>query len=212
LKNSAWLWEIGSRREVARLAEKSGVESVSFSPNGRLLATGSESSDDAGTRLWEVPGGRQVANFPSNTATVFQIVFSPDGKHLADSTARVLDAGSGVEIAQLYHEGIVYGVAFSPDGRFLATAGRDGAARIWELATGQELERLVLGAEVSHVAFSPDGKYLATSSDDTARLWLWRRDDLLAEACARLTRNLSQDEWRQFLGAEPYRKTCPELP
>ena len=62
-------------------------------------------------------------------------------------------------------------------------------------------------------AFSPDGKLLATASreDRTARLWLWQPKDLIAEACARLTRNLTQEEWRQYLGAEPYRETCANL-
>jgi hypothetical protein len=38
---------------------------------------------------------------------------------------------------------------------------------------------------------------------------LWRAEDLIAEACARLDRNLTDAEWRQYLSDEPYRKTCP---
>jgi len=43
-------------------------------------------------------------------------------------------------------------------------------------------------------------------------VWLWKTDDLQAETCKRLTRNLTEDEWRQYLGDEPYRKTCQNLP
>jgi len=43
-------------------------------------------------------------------------------------------------------------------------------------------------------------------------VWLWRPEDLIAEACARLTCNLTREEWRQYIGDEPYRPTCPELP
>jgi hypothetical protein len=32
---------------------------------------------------------------------------------------------------------------------------------------------------------------------------------MIAEACDRLGRNLNREEWRQYLGNEPYRKTCP---
>jgi len=45
-----------------------------------------------------------------------------------------------------------------------------------------------------------------------ARVWLWRPEDLIAEACARLPRNLTREEWQQYIGDEPYRPTCPNLP
>jgi len=43
------------------------------------------------------------------------------------------------------------------------------------------------------LAFSPDKQYL------------------IAQACQRLSRNLTETEWQQYLGDEPYRKTCPNL-
>jgi hypothetical protein len=39
-----------------------------------------------------------------------------------------------------------------------------------------------------------------------------RSGDLIELACSRLTRNLTRAEWQQYLGQEPYRATCPNLP
>jgi WD40 repeat protein len=66
---------------------------------------------------------------------------------------------------------------------------------------------------VSAVAFSPDGHWLVHGGGDRlAQVWLSQPKDLIDEACARLTRNLTRSEWQQYLGDEPYRPTCPNLP
>ncbi len=81
------------------------------------------------------------------------------------------------------------------------------------MTTGEQMARMNHENWVHSVAFSLDGKYLATaSSDKTARVWLLRPEDLMGEAGSRLTRNLTYQEWQQYLPDEPYRKTCPNLP
>jgi tetratricopeptide (TPR) repeat protein len=126
---------------------------------------------------------------------------------------------SGKELARLPHENTVYHLAFSPDGKLLATASgnslnpNDNTARLWDVASGKELARLPHENTVYHLAFSPNGKLLATASGDkTARLWVWQPEDMITATCAGLNRNLTRAEWRQYLGDEPYRKTCTDLP
>jgi len=66
---------------------------------------------------------------------------------------------------------------------------------------------------VNSVAFSPDGKYMVTSGGAVIRVWIWRPDDLIAEACSCATRNLTRAEWNQYIGdALPYQAVCPNLP
>jgi WD40 repeat protein len=197
-------------RELYRLNYKAKVNAVAFSPDDEVLATGSE---DHTARFWD----RQfweLARIYHNSG-VSSVAFSPDGQILAtasaDHTACLWDR-QGLELARLNHEGKVNDIAFSPDGQFLVTASEDKTARLWD-QQGRELARLNHEDAVRSVAFSRDGQLLATASGDkTARLWLWRPEDLIAEVCRWLPRNLTKEEWPQYLGDEPYRPTCPELP
>jgi WD40 repeat protein len=103
--------------------------------------------------------------------------------------------------------------AFSADSAYLITGSQDGTSRIWTVPGGQEVARLNNPDNNVEVLFSPGGKYaISASQSHIARVWFLLIDDPLAEACRRIDRNLSVEDWRQYVGDEPYRKTCPERP
>ena len=109
------------------------------------------------------------------------VAFPPDGKRVVtgspDGTAKIWDAGTGLEIMTLevlsWGLHAVHSVAFSPDGKRVATGSIDNTAKIWDTATGQEIRTLKGHSEtVNSVTFSPDGKRVATVSyDGIAIIW-----------------------------------------
>jgi serine/threonine protein kinase len=202
------------------------VGAVVFSPNGQLLATG---SDDGTARLWDTTG-RGTIDRPLATLTghsgrpVGVVVFSPNGQLLAtgsgDGTARLWDTtGRGTvdrPLATLTgHTDWVGAVVFSPNGQLLATGSIDGTARLWD-TTGRGTVDRPLATLTGHtnwvdaVAFSPNRQLLATSSrDNTARLWNVDAGSLVTTACATPTNNeLTATEWHHVLPDTPYHPPC----
>jgi WD40 repeat protein len=163
------------------------IYSVSFSPDGRLLAAGNHSLE---TLIWNVDAGQgaplRIHVNKGMAQAIFSPIFSPKGATLAigDQGVKLVDATTGKVVRQL--EKSLYGIsclAFSPDGRLLAagtapsftTIAGDfpGVAKVWNVETGQEALTLKGNAKgVLSVAFSSDGKMLATGSrEKIVKIW-----------------------------------------
>ena len=189
---STRLWNMATRELVATLtADWNFVNSVAFSPDGKLLASAiSELKDNwvvNGTiQLWDMATQQNVATLIGHTHYIRSVAFSPDGKLLAsgswDDTIKLWDITTKQNIATLKADAIgVDAIAFSPDGKLLASAVTDGKngrvvggrVQLWDVATQQNI---VTFGGLEHgaysVAFSPDGKLLASGDGDgTIKLW-----------------------------------------
>ena len=149
------------------------VSSVSFSPDGTTLVSG---SDDGRIKLWDVAAGQGIATLSGHRSSVSSVSFSPDGTTLAsgagDRTVKLWNVAAREHIATLWHRDGVHSVSFSPDGTMLASGAGDSTVRLWEVATGENIATLMHPYSVFSVAFSPDGTMLASgSSYSTVKLW-----------------------------------------
>ena len=153
----------------------SDVNSVAFSGDGKLLASG---SDDNTIKLWNVANQQEIRTLKGHSTWVWAVAFSPDGKTLAsgsaDKTIKLWNLETGEEIGTLKgHSDGVSSITFSPDGKTLASGSLDKTIKLWNLETGQEIGTFKGHSNaVASVAFSHDGATLASGSwDKTIKLW-----------------------------------------
>lgn len=152
-------WQIGAAFDD----HVSDVHTVAFSPDGRMLATGSK---DRTTKIWDIAGGSLKATIKGHEGEIFSVAFSPDGKTLAtasnDFTARLWDISIASELTRIKDKGRIYTHAFLPDGKTIAS-GLFGnlIANIWDVGSGRRLEKIEGTKGALSVAFSADGKSLA---------------------------------------------------
>jgi dipeptidyl aminopeptidase/acylaminoacyl peptidase len=110
------------------------IESVTFSPDGKRLASASQ---DKTVKLWNLGTGEEIYTLEGHTDAVNSVAFSPDGKRVVsgsrDHTIRVWDTATAQEVLSLVgHRGSVRSVVFSLDGKRIASASEDRTVRVWD--------------------------------------------------------------------------------
>ncbi len=157
------------------------VDALAFSADGTRLATASW----PGTiRLWDVPGRRLLAGFPSGLESGIggvSLAFSPDGRRLVVGGPNASMAVGGVGIRlwdiandhprpgpHLGHDRGVIDIAISDDGRYLVGGSQTGLFA-WDLqATSSPPVPLLEGVNVTGLALHrPSGLLYATDLQGT---------------------------------------------
>ena len=176
--NEVHVYHLPSARLVARLggagAHRDLVQSLAFSPDGSMLASGGYRE----VKLWRRP--RDARKFSITSAVqgpVTGVDVSPDGATLAtggaDGAIRLWSATDGRPVRELKgHTAPVNAVRFSPDGTKLASVSADKTVRMWTVADGTTFAQGPCPVECTSVVWVAVGKKLVTAgADSVVRVW-----------------------------------------
>jgi WD40 repeat protein len=185
-----------------------------------LLAAGGHIEDI------EVPGTSQPKPAPppfQPHGVLTAMACGPDGSRVAlaeaDQTSdeeydsarslpklRVLSFPSGRELASFDLTAPALRINFSGDGNYLTVLTRD-LASLWDLRDKRELARDSLHDLALASDLTPQGQF-AIITQHGVTFFPWRPADLIREACSRAGGDLTPQEWKEYMGNEPYLNLC----
>ena len=160
--------------------EGRNVNSVVFSPNGNMIASG---SGNGTIRLWNAHTGEFIKYLEGHTKSVNSVVFSPNGNTListGEDGVCLWDVNTGEYIDEWQIPAV--SAAFSPDGKTCAIASEMGIfvrsahtlQFVESLTRNRGLEdefRGIYIGSIESVTFSPDGNTIVSCSGNNIHLW-----------------------------------------
>ncbi|KAI3050637.1 hypothetical protein CBS147353_11640 [Aspergillus niger] len=172
------LWLPLSGKSFKNLLSHSGnVQCLAFSPDGRFLASATESHKDA-VEIWDAGNGHVLRVLEQEGGPGLQVTFSSDGDMLACKLGGSVTFwcpinGTIIKVLHVPDSSNIRHMAFSPTGCVLACSyvGPSGMVRLWNYRTGEVLHTLHTPSQLFGMAFSPTGELLVIGSHDHAVMW-----------------------------------------
>ncbi|MCG9126870.1 PD40 domain-containing protein [Candidatus Poribacteria bacterium] len=160
-----WIYDAYTGDELSLLSDEGlNTRSISFSPDGSMLAYGSY---DKYIRIYDTTNWEIIKRFQTGNVNVSTVIFNPAGTILvsanSDNTATLWDVKSGTPLNTIEgHTRTISSMAFSPDGQTFVTGSWDQSIRLWDVKTGIQKNTYTKHTDgISSIIFFPDGRTFA---------------------------------------------------
>jgi len=197
------------------------LKAIDIHPNGKMLAGASWTGQVV---LINLQTNAITILVDDNSLRVLSVHFSSSGKYLAYGVEDVPNVRGLVKLYDFAtkqtrqftgHRAGVYDVEFSQDEKLLASAGLDKRLQLYVLENPDDLPVVMDNNNgfVWDITFAKGADYLiAACSESEIRVWPTDPAVLAEKICPQLTRNMSQDEWKKYVGNKiDYENTCVRL-
>lgn len=207
-------WNLLTNEETLIYENAAGISDIDVDPNGSgvIIATNSNAV------IFHNIKTKNSFTLFQHSIPISSITFDHEGRQIAvgDQTGRliVLNASNGAVIKKIKgHGSSIVQLRFSPDNRLLASSDKSGGIKIWNVFNWNNLpiEIREHKSRVEAIEFSPDGKNLLSTSNDGNFIYVWpiKSKQLIGEMCEHLSRQLTPEEWKFYMGNDlPYRRIC----
>jgi len=173
------VWDV-EKGVLLSMIEAPPVEAwtVCLSPDGRHVATGSQTGN---VNIYSVENGvgqKEMSLDPQKKSFCMAVAYSPNGRFVAcglqDGSATIFDVSTGSVAHHLdAHSLTVRSLAFTNDSSQLISASDDKSIHVYDVKSGS-LTQTLSGhdSSVFCVRVSPNGKHFAScSADRSVRIW-----------------------------------------
>lgn len=200
------------------------LKTISISRDGRQLVGGSWSGDVVSVNMSTQELTVLATEAPNR---VLSVTLSVSGRYMAIGIDDIANKRGVVKMIDLVsnetrqfsgHKAGVNDVEFSPDEKLLASAGLDKRLQLYVLESPDDLPVIMSNNAgfIWDIEFAKGSDYLlASCSESEIRVWPTDPRILAEQICPKLTRNMSRDEWKKYVGNTEeisYESTCENLP
>jgi WD40 repeat protein len=209
------VWDVAIGEVVAEGRTEAGATSVGWSGNGRLLVTGGGTGR---LRGWDPGSLEETVAIPLAEGSSISGVTPVAGEDrvvatVASGEVAVVDLGGEHAVGKPFRWGgtALRGGTLSPDGRILAALGVNGNLRLWDVPShtvlGPGLRAFPRG-DSARLVFTGDDELVTWDGVGAALRWRVDVGAWAETACILAGRQVTEDEWDQYLPGEPYDPGC----